>query len=529
MTHTVTYSPEDNKLRLYVGRVPRPEYEALRKGGWTSTPKQSCDFVATWTPTREDQAREYLDDGEDIGDEDYSPEERSADRAERFGGYLDKRREEAGQAADVHASGPTAFGHQNRARAERQARRHDRHRTYALSQWSKAEYWERRTAGVISHALFKSSAHVRRGRIKKLESELRGAEESHAEYVEAFKDWQRVQTLPGADQDIGTKTEAGALAYRLAGRSWEWSHDYQHPRSDRKASICSLLTQGEDPITPREAAALWLANRGNPETDVTSGAYRWREHYRLRLTYEMAMIAQEGGMAGDTDMIPGGFIRGGRRMNCDDWRQIVRVHKSPATGRVTSVVIMTMTYSDRYGNAFPDGKPKTVEARVNVERLGEGNYRPPTEAELIEFNAAQATRKAEEKATKKPEPPLLNPTLADAERLQALWNAKSKREKPSAVVHMTQERYSAISKGAYGRAETRTIDTEGKPSRRASNLWSSSGEAYDKTLTGPACKVRVLSQGFAVDSLIVITDKPAKRLPLKWAKIEQAQPEEAAA
>ena len=54
-----TYSPEDNKLRLYVGRVPRDEYEALRAQGWTSTPKQDCDFVAVWTPDRRDTALDY--------------------------------------------------------------------------------------------------------------------------------------------------------------------------------------------------------------------------------------------------------------------------------------------------------------------------------------------------------------------------------------------------------------------------------------------------------------------------------------
>ena len=96
----VTYCPEDNKLRLYVGRVPRDEYERLRSAGFTSTPKQDCDFVTTWTPSREDLAREFLGDGDDIGDEDYAPEERAADRAERFGVYRDKRRTEAGGHAD---------------------------------------------------------------------------------------------------------------------------------------------------------------------------------------------------------------------------------------------------------------------------------------------------------------------------------------------------------------------------------------------------------------------------------------------
>jgi len=35
-----TYCPEDDKLRLYVGRVPRDEYERLRSEGWTALHKQ---------------------------------------------------------------------------------------------------------------------------------------------------------------------------------------------------------------------------------------------------------------------------------------------------------------------------------------------------------------------------------------------------------------------------------------------------------------------------------------------------------
>ena len=166
-----TYSPEDNKLRLYVGRVPRDEYDALRAGRWLCTPKQDCDFAAVWTPEREDVALSYGDGY--IGDEDQSPTDRAADRAERFTGYLDKRRAEAHGHADSYDSGPRVHGMQNAAKAERAAARHDRQADRALTQWSKAEYWDRRTAGVISHALHVSSPGVRMGRIKKLEAEAR--------------------------------------------------------------------------------------------------------------------------------------------------------------------------------------------------------------------------------------------------------------------------------------------------------------------------------------------------------------------
>lgn len=182
-TGRATYSPEDNKLRLYVGRVPRDEYERLRAEGWTSTPKQSCDFVATWTPTRRDTALEYAGI---IEDEDMGPEERAADRAERFGGYRDKRLSEATGHADKYEAGPSAFGYQNAARAERKAARFDRIAGRACDAWSKAEYWQQRTAGVISHALYKSNPGVRMGRIKTLEAEQRKTLANIQEYKNRY-------------------------------------------------------------------------------------------------------------------------------------------------------------------------------------------------------------------------------------------------------------------------------------------------------------------------------------------------------
>lgn len=176
-TNRATYCPEDNKLRLYVGRVPRSEYEQLRADGWTSTPKQDCDFVATWTPSRRDTCLEYAGI---IEDEDQSPEDRAADRAERFSGYLDKRLSEAGGHADRYDSGPQFHGFQNKARAVRAADRHDRIAGRAVDAWEKAEYWQARTAGVIRNALHKCSPGVRMGRIKALEADLRRSTEGSA-------------------------------------------------------------------------------------------------------------------------------------------------------------------------------------------------------------------------------------------------------------------------------------------------------------------------------------------------------------
>lgn len=111
-----SYCPEDNKIRLYVGRVPREEYDALRAEGWTATPKQGCDFAAVWTPDRRDTALDYAGI---IEDEDQGPDERACDRAERFAVYREKRSGEAIGHADRYDERPSAHGFQSQARAER--------------------------------------------------------------------------------------------------------------------------------------------------------------------------------------------------------------------------------------------------------------------------------------------------------------------------------------------------------------------------------------------------------------------------
>ncbi len=428
---SATYCPEDNKLRLYVGRVPRDEYEKLRAEGWTATPKQDCNFVAVWNPDRRDTALAYSDGY--IGDEDQSPAERAADRAERFGGYLEKRLGEATGHADRYDAGPSVHGFQNQARAERAAARHDRIADRAGDAWSKAEYWQSRTAGVISHALHKAAPGVRMGRIITLETELRG----------------------------------------LRAR-WDRS--------------------GEVPTGP---------------------AKEWIEHTEHRLAYENQMIEAEGGRLASVEMICGGFLYG---------KQIYKVNKSPATGRVTSVnikVARVESWTYRVENV-----PHTdyALAQFDTERLPPGAYREPTAEELAAY---EITRKAEKKevAAKKPAAtPLINPTDADAERLQALWNERNRAKgearkaksyatcycpelegEPSTVLRITQAVYSANSGGTYSRAETADVMAGG---------YSPRGYARRQNNGKPVCKLRVASgENYKAERVIVITDKPQKPLP----------------
>jgi hypothetical protein len=527
MEHTATYSPEDNKLRLYAAhRLDAEEYAKVKAAGFKWAPKQELFVAPKWTPEREDLLLEMC--GE-IGDEDYSPVERAADRAERFSGYRDKRRDEAHSHADTYDAGPSAFGHQNRARAERQAARHDRHRGRAVSQWSKAEYWQARTAGVISHALFKSSPAVRRGRILTIEADQRRHEKGREEYAKRFAAWQKVLTLDGLDTPVqqhenayGITSDtppAGKLAYMLVNSGTCWGQ-YKHPRTGYESSLYSLMVAGDDPITPREAASLWLDGRGEP-----GGPSRWSDHYTLRLTYERAMIEAEGGSAAAADMEPGGWICASTRTGsvftgvAGGWMQIHGVNKSPATGRVTSVKVMgTRGYSN----------PKPGLVSINIERLGEGNYRAPTDEEREAFKVSQVAAKKERKATTPKAPPLINPTDADAERLQAIWNEQARERHarnnrfgselaPSEVRRLTQAEYSQHSKGAHSHYETVNI-SEQLRERHTSPMGSARA---GRVTVFKIRKAPGASDGFhKADRVVIITDKPRKAIP--WEAVGDA-------
>ncbi len=307
---------------------------------------------------------------------------------------------------------------------------------------------------------------------------------------------------------------AGRLTYYLANHGHD-GFDFAHPRTGRESSLYGLLTDPIDPITPREAAALWLDGRTDP-SDQDSSSARWSDHYANRLAYERAMLANEGGTAADADMEPGGWI---------GQRQIQAVTRSSVTKRVTSVKIFA---PKRWHNG--QGPAPLELQSFSVERLPEGAYRPPTEEERADFQEATKARKATEKASKPKSPPLINPTDEDAERLQSLWNARAKARHdqaraegrcwsdyiPTMVKRMTQEQYSARS-GNNGNCETVEVCQDGFRPRR----W----HEYKAAVNPPiACKVRKGYAGTGItssdDAVIVLTDKPQKPLPLDWEAIK---------
>jgi hypothetical protein len=93
--YTATYSPEDNKLRLYTNsdeRLPESLYSQVRSHGFIWAPRQELFVTPKWTPEREDFLIELSGQ---IDDEDKSLVERAEERAERFEQYGERSKSEA--------------------------------------------------------------------------------------------------------------------------------------------------------------------------------------------------------------------------------------------------------------------------------------------------------------------------------------------------------------------------------------------------------------------------------------------------
>jgi hypothetical protein len=88
-TYRATYSPDDNKLRLYASlRLDEETYSLINKAGFRWAPKQELFVAPAWTPGREDV---LLSLAGDIEDEDSTLFDRQEQRAGRFSDYSDRR------------------------------------------------------------------------------------------------------------------------------------------------------------------------------------------------------------------------------------------------------------------------------------------------------------------------------------------------------------------------------------------------------------------------------------------------------
>lgn len=354
---SATYSPDDNKLRIYpLHRLSAEDYARVKAAGYAWAPRQELFVAPMWTPEREALAIELC--GE-IGDEDTSLTDRAEDRAERFEGYSERRADEAASARDgvariadnIPFGQPILIGHHSERHARKDAEKIENGMRRAVKLWETASYWEQRAAGALRAAKYKELPDVRARRIKGIEADQRKAQKERDGAERFLALWQTaIEGGQGwkAERADGTPTTPRSRCLTLANMSAAGACDY---------GLWSDLDA--DRITPEEAARRAIASC---ERRIAWAA-PWLNHYANRLAYERAMLAEAGGLVADRfDLQPGGVIdttRGRRQV-------IVRVNRKD--GRALSVTVAGQSWT------------------VGVEEITD--YQPPSEQAAAAVAAA---------------------------------------------------------------------------------------------------------------------------------------------
>lgn len=364
---TATYSPEDNKLRLYPAlRLDAETYSRVRAAGFIWAPKQELFVAPAWSPYREDLARELC--GE-IGDEDTSLVERAEAKAERLEDLSERKQQQADAAHKaVHAIAdgiplgqPILVGHHSERHARKDAERIENGMRKAVECWKAAGYWQERAAGALRHAKYKELPAVRYRRIKGLEADKRKQEK----YKSDADMWLKLWTECAKEQDKELQMKVAIRISGMGGRLLMPRKEGDRPDFDQRPDAYSVLTNSYPSLYAPRTIDEVLAVALDPSTYPASIAHceRWIEHYSNRIAYERAMLDEQGGLKGEQF----DYQIGGRILRRGEWLPILKVNKRGG-------VIMSVTVSGHFAST------------VSVDEIRD--YRPPAEGEAEKVKAA---------------------------------------------------------------------------------------------------------------------------------------------
>jgi hypothetical protein len=291
MNIQATYSPEDNKIRLYASsRLDAETYERVKAAGFSWAPRQELFVAPKWSPNREDLAIELA--GE-IEPEEMTLAERAQMKADRLDDLANKRHRQANaynraaqELSQCFANGqPILVGHHSEAKARRtQARMHSA-MTNANKAAETANYWLYRAEGVEAHANYKNDPRVRANRIKTLLAELRDLQRdiNHAHLCIGV--WEKITQDEAIKIAVGRSIATGSLA------PWD---------------LWSKVDKGE--VSPQDARlqCIEMANR----TINSDRRRRYVEHTLNRLSYERELLGPVARYEGElTPVILQAFAR----------------------------------------------------------------------------------------------------------------------------------------------------------------------------------------------------------------------------
>lgn len=266
---TATYSPEDNKIRLYPSvRLDDETFQRVKDAGFKWAPKQELFVAPKWSCRREDLVLELA--GE-IEPEEMTVAERAQAKAARLDALADKRAAESSaysRAADELSRAfefgqPILVGHHSERKARKTQERMHNAMDKAVRAHKAIGYWHYRSEGVERFANMKNDPKVRARRIKTLLAELRDFQRRLNGAHKALENWEKLTT--------------DNLIRMALGRSEMYSFN-----------LYSAVERGD--MTPQEAREKAMAGaRSIIESDNLA---RWISHTLNRLSYEREMLGE---------------------------------------------------------------------------------------------------------------------------------------------------------------------------------------------------------------------------------------------
>jgi Domain of unknown function (DUF3560) len=487
VTITATYSPEDNKIRLYASsRLDAETYAKVKEAGFAWAPKQELFVAPKWTPAREDLAIELAGD---IEPEEMTLAERATIKAERLDALAAKRQAQAvdlNRRADelsqaFYMGQPILVGHHSERKARKTQERMQSATSQAVKAHNAANYWLYRATGVEAFANMKNCTRTRINRIKTLLAELRDLQRGINDAHKAIDLWAKFDTPERVMWAIGN-TNGDML-----GIPWG--------TYSKRDEIADLMAFRDECL-----ARLKIKIEGPTRR-------RWIDHVLNRLAFERSMLGDVPRFDGDiTPVILQAFAR---EHGADKPKATAT---DPGFFQLESPVPLPLHLAD--GRDYLE---LSADEWRDVMRAC-GYVVPAPVVRRVNPN--------------KPAPvPLINPTAEQAEQLQNIWNlqmaaqckASGYRDRCEAnsFKAVTQALYSANSGGSYSSFETVEIDETGRRIQASGDF----SARWDDENLPPVARIRVYSKGtgfYMPRAVVHISDKPAKALPLDLDAIEAA-------
>jgi len=368
---------------------------------------------------------------------------------------------------------PILVGHHSERKARKDQQRMHSAMDKAVKAHKAVDYWNTKATGVERHANRHHAPRVRANRIKKLMKEFRDHQRAINHCHLCVQLWTELSATEDHEKLIervryfeGAQLEAGSAS------PFDWD----------------VTTAKRSVDEAKEYAANCIEHWENAAQNPTRK--RITAHVLNRLGYE---LGESGGV-------------------------------SRYLGELSAVILQA--FARDHGSHKPKAKKEgagwVLESMVPLPaHIGKGCNITGNDdfwRDLMQSAGYEVPVKKERRKNTSKSVPLINPSVEEATQLQAMWNAKAKAKHETtpgtmnfnAISELTQKQYSARAGGSYSPCSTIELDAEGN------KVWDShKGKSAD-----PICRIRVFSKisasVYAPSSVISITDKPCKALPIEW-------------